>query len=224
MNPVIAYYDALATRYDHDRFSNSYGRHIDALERAVLRGWLAGQRLAGCVDFGCGTGRLLDFAGTGVDASLPMLQVAAGKHPTRHLLAASLDAVPLAPASMQVGFCFHVLMHLSAQEIRTFLAEAARIVQPGGRLIVDIPSAWRRRLSRRPRSGWHGDTAADAATLLAWAQPWWQAGRRHGLLVLPLHRVPQRLRPWMGGVDRFLGRILPVCCGSYQILELERAA
>jgi len=224
MNPVIAYYDALAARYDHDRFSNSYGRHIDALERTVLTRWLAGQRLAGCVDFGCGTGRLLDFAGTGVDASLPMLQVAAGKHPQRHLLAASLDSVPLASASMHAGLCFHVLMHLSTEEIRTFLAEAARIVQPGGRLIVDIPSAWRRRFSRRPPSGWHGDTAADTATLLGWAQPWWRAGRSHGLLVLPLHRVPQRLRPWLAGLDRFLGRSLPVCCASYQILELERVA
>lgn len=222
MNPVIAYYDALAADYDHDRFGNSYGRHVDTQERAVLQHWLAGQPLAESVDFGCGTGRLLDFAGNGVDASVPMLRVAAGKHATRHLLAGTLDAVPLANASMQAGLCFHVLMHLSPPEIQAFLAEAARIVRPGGRLIVDIPSAWRRGLSRRPRSGWHGDTAADAAAFFAQAQPLWRAGRSHGLLVLPMHRVPARLRPCLAGLDRLLGRLLPVRCASYQILELVR--
>jgi hypothetical protein len=34
---IIDYYDALAPRYDADRFGNSYGRFLDAQERQDAR-------------------------------------------------------------------------------------------------------------------------------------------------------------------------------------------
>ena len=36
MNPIQDYYDKIAHQYDADRFENSYGRYIDALEREFL--------------------------------------------------------------------------------------------------------------------------------------------------------------------------------------------
>jgi len=37
MLPIHDYYEALAPTYDHDRFANSYGRYVDAMERGLLR-------------------------------------------------------------------------------------------------------------------------------------------------------------------------------------------
>lgn len=90
MQPVHDYYDQLAPHYDQDRFGNSYGRYIDAMERAILRKWLAAIPPQEVVDIGCGTGRLLDFAMTGVDASAAMLRVAADKYANRRLIQCSL--------------------------------------------------------------------------------------------------------------------------------------
>lgn len=224
MKSVIAYYDELADRYDDDRFGNSYGQHLDALERSILSTWLGGIEPGRCVDFGCGTGRLLAFAGTGVDGSARMLQVAAQKYADRHLIPAPITEVPLADGAMEAGLCFHVLMHLPEETIRAFLAEAARIVRPGGKLIVDIPSAPRRALSRRPKSGWHGDTASDLATFRRWAGAQWQMQEVRGILMLPLHRIPRRVRPWLMRLDAWLGRTFLARYASYYVIELERRA
>ena len=62
MNPIQDYYDKIAHKYDADRFGNSYGRYIDALEREILTTWLHGVKPENVLDIGCGTGRFLDFA------------------------------------------------------------------------------------------------------------------------------------------------------------------
>ena len=66
---VRAYYDGIAARYDESRFGNSYGRYLDAQERPLLRRWLPAVPGARVLDLACGTGRLLEFASLGVDAS-----------------------------------------------------------------------------------------------------------------------------------------------------------
>lgn len=79
---VVEYYDHLAKDYDRDRFGNSYGRFIDAEERAVLSRWKV-KDSGRVLEVACGTGRLLDFAAAGCDASSEMLAVAREKHPAR---------------------------------------------------------------------------------------------------------------------------------------------
>lgn len=65
---VVEYYDHLAKDYDRDRFGNSYGRFIDAEERAVLSRWKV-KDSGRVLEVACGTGRSLDFAAAGCDAS-----------------------------------------------------------------------------------------------------------------------------------------------------------
>ena len=84
--PIQAYYDALAPDYDRDRFGNSYGRYIHALERDVLADLLQGVSPTVVADVGGGTGRMLEFAHTGIDASIQMLAVARTKWLDRRLL------------------------------------------------------------------------------------------------------------------------------------------
>jgi ubiquinone/menaquinone biosynthesis C-methylase UbiE len=218
------YYDRLAPDYDRDRFGNSYGRFVDAEERAVLRDWLAGTAPARVVDIGCGTGRLLDFAMTGVDASAEMLKVAAGKFPDRRLVQSALPNLDLADAAFDAATCFHVFMHLDVALICASLADIARVLKPGGRLIVDIPSSHRRSLARRKASdtGWHGETAASWADMQRWAGAAWRVRRRRGVLMLPIHRTPSGLRGLLRGVDALIGRTALARWASYHVYELER--
>jgi len=223
MQPIHDYYEALAPTYDHDRFGNSYGRYVDAMERALLRAWLAGRDPESVVDLACGTGRLLDFAMTGVDLSPAMLARAREKWPGRRLVQADAAHTGLPSARFEAATCFHLLMHLDEAACAAVLAEAARLVRPRGSFVFDIPSAPRRRLSRRPASGWHGDTAASLTDVRRWAGEAWRLRRWRGLVSFPIHRVPSRWRGAFGGLDALAGRSPLARWASYYVCELERA-
>ena len=222
MQPIRDYYEALAPTYDRERFENSYGRYVDGMERALLRAWLRGREPGTVIDLACGTGRLLDFAMTGVDLSPAMLARAREKWPGRRLVQADAAHTGLPAASFDAAACFHLLMHLDASACAAVLREAARLVKPGGSLIFDVPSAARRRLSRRPASGWHGDNAASLADVRGWAGDAWRLKRWRGIVSLPIHRVPSGLRKAFGGLDALVGRTPPARWSSYSVGEQER--
>ena len=46
--------------------------------------------------------------------------------------------------------------------------------------------------------------------------------RRRGVLFLPIHRLPARLRAPLGGVDALIGRTVLGRWASYHVYELER--
>ena len=82
MNQIVEYYDEIAPSYDEDRFNNTYGRFIDTQERKILEQLLSDQELI-IMDLACGSGRLLRYAGIGLDASTEMLQLAKNKFPEK---------------------------------------------------------------------------------------------------------------------------------------------
>jgi SAM-dependent methyltransferase len=222
MPPVGPYYDSIAATYDHSRFGNSYGRFVDARERALVARWLRAIPPEDAVDLGCGTGRLLDFARTGVDASGPMLAQARTRCPAHRLVQADLTATGLPTSAFGGATCFHVLMHLDPATIQGVFAEAARLVRPGGTLVVDIPSEARRAWGRRPLHGWHADTSASLTTFQQWARPSWSLEEWHGLLTVPIHRVPEGLRPAFAPLDRWLGDSPLARWASYYVCRLVR--
>lgn len=97
------------------------------------------------LDIGTGTGRILELlaggaeSATGVDRSPEMLRIARGKlaaagNQKADLLQADMRALPFADAAFDTVTMHHVL-HF-ADNPAAVLAEAARVVAPGGRLIV----------------------------------------------------------------------------------------
>jgi SAM-dependent methyltransferase len=223
--PIASYYDRLAPEYDADRFGNSYGRFVDRQERDILGMWLRGIDPTRVVDLGCGTGRLLEFASTGIDASAEMLKVAAAKHPERRLVQAALeDLDPAMHGTYRAATCFHVFMHLDPATLAQALERIATLVEPGGHLLVDIPSRHRRAWNRRRPSdtGWHGNTDATASDMLRWAQGRWRLAGRRGLLALPVHRFPTVVRPALRHLDALLGSSPLGRWSSYHVYRLER--
>lgn len=221
---VLDYYNQIAQNYDQSRFANSYGQYLDRCERMILDQWLAPYSSHDVVDFGCGTGRLLNYAMTGIDGSVEMLAVASQKYPDRQLIQADLTTIAELEMKCTAGLCFHVMMHLQPSDIQGFLKRAATLIRPGGSLIVDFMSAPRRRLLGKHKQGWHGNTALNLIEIAQLAEPNWKIKQWRGLLMLPIHRLPSFMRPAVAWLDRLLCRTWLAPYASYYVVQLERRA
>lgn len=125
-----------------------------ALEERALGPWMERLDPRRAIDVGCGTGRWAErLAAIGIDASPAMLAVAAGKPGLRGLLiAADAMALPVASRSVDLVLCTLTLGHVRDQAAA--MREFARILEPGGTLILTDfhPAAaaqgWRRTFRR----------------------------------------------------------------------------
>ena len=101
------------------------------------------------VDLGCGTGemveRLTQLCGNatviGVDISQELLQLARSQSSAPRLVCASADHLPLGQRSVDRVLVQRVLMHLPRW--CSVLEEAARILRPGGLIVISEPT-WSR--------------------------------------------------------------------------------
>jgi malonyl-CoA O-methyltransferase len=127
---------------------------IAALEHRALLPWVAPLRPKRAIDVGCGTGRwTARLSAIGLDASPAMLQVAAVK-PGLHgrLAVANAAALPIASGVADLVLCALTFGHIRDQA--GALAEFARVLQPGGVLLLTDfhPAAaaqgWRRTFRR----------------------------------------------------------------------------
>ena len=147
----------------------------DQVEAAMAR-VLGEGPLGSLIDIGTGTGRMLELFGEqaqaalGIDRSSEMLRLARAKLHDRgntELRQADLYALPMADGAADVAILHHVL-HF-AQQPGAAIAEAARVLGPGGRLLIaDFAPHDREELRQR-----------DAHTRLGFADPqiagWFEA-------------------------------------------------
>jgi len=129
-------YAAWATSYDERR------NPLLEAEQPVVRELLADRPAGLAVDVGTGTGRHATWLAErghrviGVDTSRAMLDVARGRAPELEWLQADVRDLPLPDGCADVVLCALTLSHLP--DLRG-IAELARIVRPGGRLVVSNP-------------------------------------------------------------------------------------
>jgi SAM-dependent methyltransferase len=131
-----AYYDKFSASYDKRR-SRGYHALIDELEAdAIPRD--GSLRI---LEAGCGTGLVMErIRGRGctdlfgIDLSAGML--AAAHRSGNSVAQASVTALPFADASFDVAYSFKVLAHVP--DIRAAIAEMARVVKPGGTVVVEL--------------------------------------------------------------------------------------
>lgn len=146
--------DVSAVRAAYDATAESYaelvGTEIDAaiegpLDRALLAAFvdLVGDHAGSSVaDLGCGPGRVAAFLAAhgldvvGVDVSTSMLAVARRAHPAIRFEEGRLAALPLPDASLAGAVCWYSIIHTPPGQLDRVSAELARVLAPGGRLLV----------------------------------------------------------------------------------------
>jgi SAM-dependent methyltransferase len=221
---VVEYYNELADHYDLDRFGNSYGAYVDAQERRILRDWLEPVRHGSILDFGCGTGRLLDFATHGLDASPAMVQIARLKHPQKPVYCSPGLELAQMGIKFDAIFSLHVFMHLPLADIEVMLAMCRRQLRPGGLFILDLPTALRRKLTGYKPSGWHGATTLSREQVRSLAGNGWRYRATRGVLFFPIHRLPSAVRPALRLMDDLLGMTFLKVLSSYTLYCLGTEA
>jgi SAM-dependent methyltransferase len=138
---AAAYFRANAARWREIR--SLYVPEAD-VEAALLR-CLGGEPIGDFLDVGTGTGRILELLGhqiergIGVDLSHEMLGIARAnleRDGLRHCQVRHADMyrLPLSESSID-AITFHQVLHF-ADEPAAAIAEAARVLRPGGRIVV----------------------------------------------------------------------------------------
>ena len=138
---AASWFEANAGQWDAIRSLHIAESEVEAAMSAVLGEAPIGQ----LIDIGTGTGRMLElFAGRakyalGIDRSSEMLRLARAKLSERglantELRQADLYALPLGDGEADAAILHHVL-HF-AQQPGAAIAEAARVLAPGGRLLI----------------------------------------------------------------------------------------
>jgi ArsR family transcriptional regulator len=118
--------------------------HVAESEVEAEMGRVLGEgSLGGLIDIGTGTGRMLELfapraeTALGIDRSSEMLRLARAKLadvPNAELRQADLYALPLPDGGADTAI-FHHVLHF-AQQPGAAIAEAARVLSPGGRLLI----------------------------------------------------------------------------------------
>ncbi|MFD4184066.1 class I SAM-dependent methyltransferase, partial [Rhodococcus sp. NPDC058514] len=110
-------------------------------DRALVSSWAAA--LTGPVlDAGCGPGQWTDFlaecgpAASGIDLVPEFVGRARMQYPNRSFDVGSFEALDAAPESLGGVLAWYSLIHHRPQDIQTPLAEFARVIRPGGGLLV----------------------------------------------------------------------------------------
>jgi SAM-dependent methyltransferase len=152
------YYDRFAENYEAERH-HGYHKLIDELELELIRRYGEGRDV---FEAGCGTGLLLREAATfarsatGLDLSRGMLGPARARG--LRVVQGSLTHVPLPSASVDLVYSMKVLAHVPP--IADAIVELARIVRPGGHLLLEFYNPWSLRYLAK-RVGGPGQIAAN---------------------------------------------------------------
>jgi ubiquinone/menaquinone biosynthesis C-methylase UbiE len=187
--------------------------HVEEPVTLSLIGDVSGQDV---LDAACGTGRyllLLSHAAgrvCGVDASPEMLEIArakcAGLGFQADLRQGEITCLPFADASFDVAICALALCHIA--DLRGAIGELARVLRPGGKLVISdfhpygLVLGWRTSFRR-------DDTTFHIENHIHFLADLFGALRANGLELTDLREelVDDRLLPILGEVEveRFRG-------------------
>jgi SAM-dependent methyltransferase len=135
-----SYYDRFSETYERERH-HGYHRLIDELELELVRRYGQGRDV---LEAGCGTGLLLretaGFARKAVGLDLSRGMLSSARQRGLRVMQGSLTDVPLPSASVDLVYSMKVLAHVPP--IREAVAELARVVRPGGHLLLEFYNPW----------------------------------------------------------------------------------
>lgn len=126
--------------------ADAWAAHVerDVLRLHILdplfREWLSEKPIGRCVDIGCGEGRLIRLVrelggeSVGVEPFHEMAEYARQKTPGAEIVEAFAEELPFEDNSFDTLLCCLVL--LDVPDYRAAIREFARVLKPGGRIIV----------------------------------------------------------------------------------------
>ncbi|SEL37132.1 class I SAM-dependent DNA methyltransferase [Streptacidiphilus jiangxiensis] len=135
-------YDAVAVRYAQQFHDSLRDR---PLERALLAAFAELVRADGggeVADLGCGPGYVtahlhgLGLRAFGVDASAAMIALAREAHPEQRFEVGSMAALDIADGALGGVLARYSVIHTPPQDLPLLLAEFARVLAPGGQLLL----------------------------------------------------------------------------------------
>ena len=174
LTATIAAYDATVEQYLDLVGTEVRGEIEQPLDRGLLAAFVEhlGDGPTGpVVDLGCGPGRvaaLLDRelrgrAGlpvVGLDLSAGMLAAGRSAHPTLRLVRGALDGLPLPTGTLAGAVAWYSVIHTPPEGLPAIWAEVARILQPGGHVLLGFQTGAGERVERpRPTAPEHVSTS-----------------------------------------------------------------
>ncbi len=114
---------------------------------AKILGVLAAEEVRRVIDIGCGRGDLAaamvrrGYSVTGVDPQAGALEIARARAPGAEFLQAGAEAIPARAGSFGAAIFLNALHHLPGPLMAPGLAQAWRLLRPGGVLVVIEPLA-----------------------------------------------------------------------------------
>ena len=141
---VLQGYDDVATVYADKRSPSEEER--EALT-SFLDGLSPGSRV---LDAGCGGGKPVlrrltsqSQQAIGLDFSAEQLEIATSNAPKAELLRGDMTRIPVTDGCLDAVFAYHSLIHIPSDEHQTVIDEFARVLRPGGQLLVsEGPGEW----------------------------------------------------------------------------------
>ncbi|MGP4114134.1 class I SAM-dependent DNA methyltransferase [Streptomyces sp. 4N509B] len=136
-------YDTVAVDYDRLLRDDLSGR---PLERAMLAAFAevvrGAERRLPVVEVGCGTGRItghlrsLGLEVSGVDLSPGMVEVARRRHPGLRFEVGSMGELDVADGALGGVVAWYATVHTPPERLPGVFAEFARVLAPGGSLLL----------------------------------------------------------------------------------------
>ncbi len=140
--PVADSYDAVAEEYAEKFLHELDGKPFDRARLDEFAAELAGAGRV--VDLGCGPGHVAAYLAErgcdtlGIDLSPRMVAVAARLHPTLEFRVGDMLGLALRDASIAGIAAFYSVIHVPRARVPVALAEMARVLAPGGRLVLAV--------------------------------------------------------------------------------------
>jgi SAM-dependent methyltransferase len=149
-NEVRRAWDDVSAAYARNR--DPTGSDADLIDDLLAE--LPAEPLA--LDVGCGDGARtlanLPAGSVGLDFSRRGLELAADTVPGARLVQADMTAIPLAVASVDAITAYHAVFHVDREAHPAVYEEFARVLKPGGRLLMTLPGG----RFETVRRGWMG--------------------------------------------------------------------
>jgi len=194
---------------------------VHAQEEKILEKYLNSE-LSQNLDLGCGTGRFLKYANYGRDISSEMITISQNKYPNKNIAVCDAEHLDFKKDSLDNIYSFHVFMHLAMNDVSQIISEAHRVLKKDGLFIFDIPSQKRRKFTKYKTEGWHGANQATFKMIQSICQNNWDVVNYHGIAFFPIHRIPQKIRPYFTKLDSVLSNSFAKEYSSHLIFILQK--